>query len=200
MRPRLMLQKMCRDQGKLDEADLKKVYENLYGEHIVCKVILWPTDQGKDAFRRYDAIRNSPTEFDQAASTQPSSALAARGGQIDPIGRYSGPGTAKIEEIAFRMKDGQVSELIPTPGGILVIKRLNSIPAQTNVNYDSVRDKLIKELTDRQMEQAVPQMFTRLNEQAKPLFLLSPADETKKDMEQQSERLLHTNTQGTEKK
>ncbi len=200
IRPRLMLQKMCRDQVRFEEADLKKVYENLYGEHIVCKVILWPADQGKDAFRRYDAIRGSDTEFDQAAATQPSSQLAARGGLIDPIGRHSGQGTAKIEEIAFRMKDGQLSELIPTPGGILVIKRLKSIPARTDVSYDSVRDQLVKELTDRQLEQAVPQYFTRLNDQAKPLFLLSPADETKKDLENQSERLLHTKPEMAEKK
>ncbi|HVK07956.1 MAG TPA: peptidylprolyl isomerase [Gemmataceae bacterium] len=200
IRPRLMLQKMCQGQVKFEEADLKKVYENLYGEHVLCKVILWPADQGKEAFKRYEAIRASDAEFDQAARSQPSSQLAARGGQIDPIGRHSGPGTAKIEEIAFSIKDGQVSELIPTPGGILVIKRLKSIPGRTDVSYDSVRDQLIKELTDRQMEQLVPQYFTRLNEQAKPLFLLSPADETKKDLENQSERLLHTTPEAAEKK
>lgn len=200
IRPRLMLQKMCRDRVKFEETDLKKVYDNLYGEHIVCKVILWPADQAKDALRHYDAIRKSDAEFDAHARDQVNSDLKARGGLVDPIGRHSGPGTAKIEEIAFAMRDGQLSELIQTPGGVLVIKRVSSIPGRTDVTYEAARPQLIKELTDRQMEQAVPEMFNRLNEEAKPLFLVTPADETKRDMEQQSERLLNTNTAGVEKK
>ena len=47
---------------------------------------------------------------------------------VDPIGRNSGPGTAKIEEIAFRLKDGQVSEMIDTGNGLMVIKRIKAIP------------------------------------------------------------------------
>jgi len=189
IKPRLILQAMCKGSLKLEEEDLKKVYENLYGEKIVCRIILWHPDERQQAFRKYDAIRKSEAEFDDAARNQVHSDLSARGGRVDPIGRHSGPGTAKIEEIAFALKDGQLSELIETPGGIMVIKRVQSIPARTEVTYEKVRPLLIKELTDRQMEQEIPKLFARLNEEAKPLFVLTPKHETTKDLEDQSKRL-----------
>src|SRR5262249_44455877 len=155
----------------------------------VCRIILWPKGQEDQAFKRYDTIRKSDDAFDDAARNQLHSDLAARGGQVDPIGRHSGAGTAKIEEIAFKLKDGQLSEVIDTGAGTLVIKRVKSIPARTDVTYESVRELLIKELTDRLMEQEVPKMFARINEEAKPLFIMAPKDETRKELEDQSRRM-----------
>jgi len=189
IKPRLILQAMCKSQLKMEESDLKKVYENLYGEKVICKVILWPKDQAQHALRAYDGIRKDDAAFDDAARSQLNSDLAARGGVVDPIGRHSGPGTAKIEEIAFALKDGQLSELIHTPGGVMVIKRIQSIPAQTTKSYESVRDSLIKVFTERQIEQEIPKMFAKLNDEAKPLFFLSPKDETTKEIEERSRRL-----------
>jgi PPIC-type PPIASE domain len=200
IRPRLVLQAMCKSQIKVEEADLKKVFENLYGEKVVCRVILWAPNQREDAFKRYNEIRKSEEAFDDAARSQLSSDLAARAGLVDPIGRYSGPGTAKIEEIAFRLKDGQLSEIIETPGGLLVIKRVKSIPARTDVTFESAREALVKELTDRLMEQEIPKMFAKLNEEAHPLFVLAPKDETTKEVEDRSKRLLGVDPAALEKK
>ena len=189
IKPRLMLQAMCKDRIKIDEAELKKVYENLYGEKVQCKIILWPEEQKKDVMRMYDKLRDDANAFDAAARGQLYGDLGKVGGQVDPIGRYSGPGTAKVEAIAFQLKDGQLSEIIDTGGGIMVIKRIKSIPAKKEVTYESVRDSLIKEATDRQLELEVPKMFAQLNSEAKPLFILQPANETKKEVEDRSRRL-----------
>ncbi|MBO0699559.1 MAG: peptidylprolyl isomerase [Zavarzinella sp.] len=200
IRPRLLLQAMCKSQIQVDEGGLKEVYENLYGEKVVCRVILWAPDQKQEAFKRYDTIRKSEEAFDDAARSQLSSDLAARAGYVDPIGRHSGPGTAKIEEIAFRLKDGQLSEIIDTPGGLLVIKRVKSVPARTDVTFEQVRPALIKELTDRQIEQAIPKLFAKLNEEAHPLFVLPPKNETREEMEARSKRLLGVDPAALEKK
>jgi hypothetical protein len=66
---------------------------------------------------------------------------------------------------------------------------VESIPARTDVTYEKVRPLLIKELTDRQMEQEIPKVFARINEEAKPLFVLAPKDETTKELLDQSKRL-----------
>ena len=199
IKPRLMVQAMCKDQLNLSEPELRKVFDNIYGEKIQCKVILWPKGAQKDVLRVYDAIRSSDAAFDDAARNQPYSDLQAKGGKIDPIGRHSGPGTAKIEEIAFRLKDGQVSEMIDTGNGILIIKRIESIPPKTAVTFESQKPALVRELTDRQMDQLVPQMFAKLNAEAKPLFILSPKDETREEMEERSRRLLKTDPAALEK-
>lgn len=199
IKPRLILQAMCRDSIKINEADLKKVYDNLFGEKIQCKIILWQLEERKTAFSRYDTIRKSDKDFDEAARTQVHSDLAARGGLVDPIGRNSGPGTAKIEELAFNLKDGQLSELIETPGGIMVIKRVGSIPAKTDVSFEAVKPALIKEFTDRQMEIEIPKMFAAINEEAKPLFILAPMNETTQERDARS-RLLGVDPSKLEKK
>jgi hypothetical protein len=200
IKPRLMVQAMCKSQLKIDDAELKKVYDNLYGEKVQCQVILWPKDQVQAAFKAYDTIRKSPEAFNDAARSQPYSDLAARLGMVDPIGRHSGPGTAKIEEIAFRLTDGQLSEVIETPGGIMVIKRVHSIPAQTAVTFESVRTQLVQVLTDRQMDDLVPKMFAQLNDDAKPLFILTPKDETAKELEERTKRLTGVDPAALEKK
>ena len=193
IKPRLMVQAMCKSQLKIDDVELKKVYDNLYGEKVQCKVILWPKEQQRDLARVYDSIRKNDEKgnaaFNDAARAQPYSDLARLGGMVDPIGRNSGPGTAKIEEIAFRLADGQVSEMIDTGNGLMVIKRMSIIPARTDVSFESQRAALVKELTDRQMDELVPQMFARLNEEAHPLFILAPKDESVKELEERSKRL-----------
>ena len=102
IRPRLILQQMCRDQIKFEEADVKKVFENLYGEKVKCKIILWPSgneaSELQAALKRYASIRKDEKEFDDAARSQLNSDLAARGGVVDPIGRHSGPGTATFTD------------------------------------------------------------------------------------------------------
>jgi hypothetical protein len=189
IKPRLIIQTMCKAQLDLSEAELRKVYDNLYGEKIQCKVIMWPKDHEKDLARVYDAIRNDPAAFEDAARSQKYSDLARVAGEVDPIGRHSGPGTAKIEEIAFRLKDGQLSEMINTGTALMVIKRVKSIPPRTDVTFESVRAQLVKEVTDRQMDELVPKMFARLNDEAHPLFILAPKDETRKETEERSKRL-----------
>jgi hypothetical protein len=189
IKPRLMVQAMCKAQLKIDDTELKKVYENLYGEKAQCRVILWPKGSEKEIMRVYDKLRSDDAAFDEAARSQPYKDLAANGGKVDPVGRHSGPATVKFEEIAFRLKDNQVSEMIDTGGGIMVIKRVGSVPARTDVTFESIRPKLVRECTDRQMDELVPKMFAQLNEEAKPLFILAPADLTSKEMEQRTKGL-----------
>src|SRR5262245_32527447 len=82
IKPRLILQAMCKGAAKLEEEDLKKVYENLYGEKVQCQIILWPQEQKKDVFRIYDTISKDAEAFNDAARSQLSSDLRARLGMV----------------------------------------------------------------------------------------------------------------------
>jgi PPIC-type PPIASE domain len=189
IKPRLILQAMCKAQLKVDDVELKKVYDALYGEKIQVKVIVWPKERERDLARVYDRIRSSDQDFDDAARAQPYADLARLGGMVDPIGRNSGPNTAKVEEIAFRLKDGQLSEMIDTGNGLMVIKRIKALPPRSDVTFEQKRSELVKEVTDRQMDAEVPKMFAQLNEAAKPLFIFAPKDETRKEIEERSKNL-----------
>lgn len=190
IRPRLLLAAMCRDQITLSEEELKKVYENLYGEKVQCKIIMWSGDQKHNAFRRYDTIRKSDDEFDAEARRQPNSDLSARAGLVDPIGRHSGANTSKIEEVAFKLQEGELSQVIDAGPANLVIKCVKRIPARKDVSFEQARPHLIKELTDRLMEKEIPNFFKKIQEEADPLFILNPIDLTVVEQEYQSKKLL----------
>ena len=66
---------------------------------------------------------------------------------------------------------------------------IKAIPPRTDVTFEKKKPELIKELTDRQMDQEVPKMFAQLNEEAKPLFILTPKDETRAESEERSKKL-----------
>ena len=104
-----MLQAMCKDRIKIDEAELKKVYENLYGEKVQCKIILWPEEQKRDVMRMYDKLRDDANAFDAAArasymatsakSADRSIPLAATPGRAPPKSRPS-PSSSRMDNSA----------------------------------------------------------------------------------------------------
>jgi hypothetical protein len=175
MKPRLLLAKLCRDRIPVDEDDLKKMFENRYGEKVRCKIILWPKEQLKIAENYYATLRKDDAGFDSVASKQPNSVLAAHAGEIDPIGRYSGPDSAKVEEYAFNLKVGEVTPIIKLEIGCLVIKRIGTIPPAKNVAFEKVRAQLRKEVIDRKVEKEIPIYFKALRDDANPVFLMENA-------------------------
>ena len=180
LKPRLMLAKLCRDQIQVNEEDLRKMFENRYGEKAKVKIILWPIDQGHIARKMYGELRKPGTEtnpdadWDVVAAKQPDANLGAKAGEIQPIGRHSGPESAKVEEIAFSLKVGDVSPIIEVAKlGHLVVKRTGTIPAVQGVSFEKVRPELHKEVVDRKLEKEIPNYFKTLKEEAKPLNLLA---------------------------
>jgi hypothetical protein len=186
IKPRLLLAKLCRDKVNAEVTDLemKQMFENRYGEKAKCKIILWPKDQRDVAYKLYGQLRGEVTDgtIDQAkaeaawnsvATRQPDSTLAARAGEIEPIGRFSGPDSAKVEEIAFNLKVGEVSPLIELPIGWLVVRRFGTIPPDKAVNIEKVKADLRKEVVDRKIDKEVPKLFTAMKDEAKPLLLLT---------------------------
>src|SRR5436190_1955885 len=68
VRPRLLLQKMCQKEVKVENEDLLKEFEKLYGEKRRAQIIIWPKgDDLKSITRIWDAIRKDEKEFDRVA-------------------------------------------------------------------------------------------------------------------------------------
>src|SRR5206468_4327579 len=91
IRPRLMLSKLSGLDIKVEEAEMKKLFETQFGEKVQCRMIIWaPRPDGvrpeKDAMRMWDTIRKSEAEFDRAARNQATASLAQVGGRLGPIG------------------------------------------------------------------------------------------------------------------
>jgi hypothetical protein len=193
VRPKLLMQKMCRDRIVVLPEDLLKAYEAYHGEKVQLRVIMWPrAEKDKVMNEIYPRIRDSEKEFNEVAKHQASPSLAAAGGKIEPMGRYTA-GDEVIEKEAFSLRQGEISRVIETKEHVVVLKCDGRMPPDATVSLEQVRDKLEKEILRKKIEQEVPILFAELREKAAPkTFLPKPyldAGEQKRDVEQELQQV-----------
>jgi parvulin-like peptidyl-prolyl isomerase len=173
IRPKLLLTKLCRDRVRADEEEVRNLYESKYGEKVECRIILWPPgkNQEKEAMASYNEISGSEEAFAEKAKHQHDTNLSAAGGKIKPMARHT-MGDDNLEHEAFKLRPGEVSTLIPTKQGLVVIKCDGRVPADTTVNLEAERAKLTQEVLARKVEAELGGAFQKLYEQARPVLLL----------------------------
>ncbi len=187
IRPRLMLTKLCQGRVKYTEDELKQCFEAHHGEQLKCRAILWPPDQAKYAMAEYARIRDSEAEFARKAKNQPSPTLAAHGGEMPPFGRHSF-GDENVERAAFQLQPGEISPLIGTPQGQLVIKLDQRIPPNMAMTLDKVRPEMTKEVMARKLQLEMQVAFKELHDKATPRLLLKSAT-AKVDLAEETRRI-----------
>jgi parvulin-like peptidyl-prolyl isomerase len=171
-RPRLQMSKLVASQVKATEDDIKMAFDAYHGEKVECRMILWPKGVDEQlAIRDYPTIRDSEQEFARKARLQPVGSLAGKGGKIDPIHHHT-TGNEALEKAAFSLKPGEVSELIGTPEGVVVIKCDAHYPAETNVSLEQERARLTQEVLYRKTQLQIPETFAKLREQANARLML----------------------------
>jgi hypothetical protein len=170
VRPRLMLAKLCRDRIHVTEEDLRAAFDAYHGEKVECRMILWPQDSMNLAMQHYAKLRDDDKEFDQAARTQMSPSLAQGGGRTT-IGRHT-TGDDKLEQHAFALQPGEVSELFGTPQGVVILKCDRHVPPDTSVSFADCRATLEREVIERKTQLEMPVCFGELRKLAAPRLLL----------------------------
>jgi hypothetical protein len=195
IRPKLLMHKLCRDRVRVEEEDLKRGYEAYYGEKVQVQMILWPKEEHHVAKKKWDEIRKDAKAFNKAAREQASAELARGNGIVQPFGRHT-TGSAVLEREAFdNLEVGEVSGVIETPQGYVVLKVLQRIPPQTDVKLEEVRDKLEKEIIDKKVLAEVQVLFAELQKQADPRLLLKKG-ETQEQLERDVRREIAPNMIG----
>src|SRR5262249_49878985 len=68
IRPRLIMEKMCRARVAVTRDDLTQAFEAKYGEKVDCKIIMWPKGEEKNVINQiWPRIHNDDKEFDHCA-------------------------------------------------------------------------------------------------------------------------------------
>ena len=176
VKPRLLLTKMCKDRVKITDEDLAKAFENRYGERRQAKVICWNKEDLRAAQKQWDEARKGDAEFDAVARTQADPTLAGACGLVKPVDRHSGAADATVEKVLFTLKVGEISQLFDTPSGIMCVKLVAVLPAETTVQFDDkLKGALTRELAETRLGQEIPKCFQELKALAKPqLYLKGP--------------------------
>jgi foldase protein PrsA len=156
---------------RVSEEDVRKTFEGHYGEMLQCRMIMWPADQIKFALADYARIRDSEDAFTQKAKQQASPTLAAGAGRIADFGRWT-LDDKTVEDEAFKLQPGEISPLIGTPAGHVVIKCDRRIPAQAGVKLEQVRPQMEEEVRARNVQVEMGLVFGELAKKAHPQLML----------------------------
>jgi parvulin-like peptidyl-prolyl isomerase len=191
LRPKLALAKLCRGQVQVTENDLHKAFEAYHGEKVECQMIMWPREEERHVMNDiYAKIRDSADEFDRVAKTQASPQLAAMAGHIAPFARNT-TGNEELEKEAFRLQPGEISRVLQTPQGLVVLKCIKHLDAdKTAVLDEKERAKLEKEIIERKVQLEFPKVFSQLREQANPQLFLGKHAQTEEELTKQAKEAL----------
>lgn len=163
-RPALMFRKLAGKRCEPTAEELQKAYEANYGTKVQCRMIL-EKDRHKANTMWRKVFGKTEKEFMEVAMTQTTAPdLASVAGLVAPINRYSALG--EVEKAAFSLKDGDVSHLIETPQGWVILYRIKEVPPQKHVKFEDVRDILFKDILDKKVAIEAPKIFKDLEAKA----------------------------------
>jgi hypothetical protein len=171
IRPKLMLSKLVRSRVKVTDEDIKKAFDAYYGEKVECRIVMYEKGFERAVLSDYPRLRDSEEEFHKAAKNQKSSSLAATAGKIRPIARNT-TGNDELEKAAFALQPNEVSPVIGTPEGLIIVKCDKRIPADTTINLESVREKITAEIIEKKIAAEIPVAFAEMRKRANPKLIL----------------------------
>jgi hypothetical protein len=184
LKPRLLMEKMCRARVSVTREDLAQAYEAHFGEKVDCKIIMWPKSEEKAVMKNWPKIRASNEEFDHFARLQASPSLAAVGGHVKALGHHT-TGSERLEKVLFGLRPGEVSEVLDEPEGLVVIKCIGKVPPDTSKTFEQRRPDLEKEVFDKKVAMEIAKLFEELKKQANPRNLMEPASRVVEDVKRE---------------
>jgi parvulin-like peptidyl-prolyl isomerase len=125
--PQLALHALAADRIKVNETEVRDLFDSRYGAKIKTRVIV--TESRAKAEQLLDLVKQNPGVFGQIAKDHSEDAgSAAARGLIPPIGRNMG--SPEIEAAAFALRPGQVSDIFKVADKYFVLKCESILPQQ----------------------------------------------------------------------
>lgn len=162
--PMLALRKLAGEKIEVSEADVKRAFQRNYGERVQAKAIVM--DNSRRAREVWEQAQEHPEEFEKLARQHSIDRnSAAMDGVIPPIAKFGG--SDKLEEVAFKLKKGDISAMVQVgPSQIVILKcEGRTVPTVTDINQ--VKSILIEELKEEKTQLAVAEVFKKLKAEAR---------------------------------
>jgi parvulin-like peptidyl-prolyl isomerase len=159
--PTLALRKLAAQQLQVSPEELAKAKETYYGPAVKARMIACKDKQRAGevhakALANPDDFGNLAKEFSEDLNT------ASTLGRIQPIRRHVGD--PQIEQVAFRMQPGEVSQVIPAGGQFIILKCEEVLPpSNPPKNYEQALTETIRE---GKLREAASQLFKELQDRA----------------------------------
>jgi parvulin-like peptidyl-prolyl isomerase len=161
--PMLALRKLAGAEIQVTDAELQKEFDSQYGPQIKARIIM--CSDAKKAREIQAMAAQSPDQFgEMAAKFSEDPASASLKGLIQPIRKnVLNP---QIEQAAFSLKDGQVSQVIQVHNQYVILCRESLIPARS-IKLEERKQQLENLIRDRKERELAGKIFGQLEEQLK---------------------------------
>jgi hypothetical protein len=172
IRPKIMMEKLVHASVTITNADLKEAFEARYGPKVECRMIVLDKNNASVAQKVWDNARKGREAFLEEARKQFIPNLAVGEGKVPAIHKHFGD--RKLEEAAFRLKEGEISGLMEMPDGTYVILLCEKhLLANTEIRFENEAIKLSQETQALRVSQRIPVAFEELRKKANPQLVLS---------------------------
>jgi len=169
--------------SKVTDEEIHKFYDENPGkfyrpEQVKLRIILIAVPKDATAEQRAEARARmeeiaakarAGEEFGVLARTHSDHPTKQWDGEMDPFSR--GEADKALEQVAFALKPGEISEVMEVPAGFQIVK-LEAHTAEVRIGEDQVREKIREFLQDQKSREAVEREVERLRKQAKIQILL----------------------------
>lgn len=164
--PMLALKKLAGGEVNVTEEDMFRAFERDYGPRVRARLILIEGNN-RQASEIWNKCNAAPDTFDALAreySADPNT--RPLGGLIPPIRRFGGD--PRIEEAAFAMQPGQISNLIAIDGVVdrYVILKCEGFTEPLVNDIRQVWDELLAQITEEKVQESVAITFENLRQSA----------------------------------
>ncbi|HEX6963645.1 MAG TPA: peptidylprolyl isomerase [Lacipirellula sp.] len=163
--PSAALKKLTAKDVVVDESDIQKGFEANYGERVRCRAIV--LSNMRRAQEVWDKARRNPSpEYfgDLAAEYSVEPTSKALRGEVPPLGRHGGQ--PQLEEVAFQLEEGQISGIIQVADKFVIL-RSEGRTERMDIDLESVRDELYRDIHEKKLRMAMGLKFEEINATAR---------------------------------
>jgi parvulin-like peptidyl-prolyl isomerase len=169
--PMMALRRLVHDRVQVTDEEFNRAFLARYGEAVKCRMILVDKRDTAESLRARAVA--APAEFGALAKqfSQDEASASVRG-LIPPIRRYTGD--SRIEEVAFSLKDDEISEVLQLGDQWIVLQAVRRMPASNPAPQamPAIREQIIDAIRDEKVRETASELFATLQREAKVVKVL----------------------------
>lgn len=169
--PMMALRRLVHDQVQVTEEEFNRAFLARYGESVKCRMIMVDKKELAESLRARAVA--APAEFGALAKqySQDESSASVRG-LIPPIRRYTGD--SRIEDVAFSLKENEVSEVMQLGDQWIVLQSVRRMPASnpSPQAIPAIREQIVDAIRDEKIRETASEMFAKLQKDAQVVKVL----------------------------
>jgi len=173
--PTLALRRLASAQISVSDEEFRQAFESEYGPKVRARVIAVSSREKADWLRK--SLQSDPDSFPRLAKEHSEDrATASAYGVIPPIRKHMGD--PNVEQVAFSLKEGEVSPIIQVGNQYLILKCEQQIP-RTYVAAEQmpeIEKQLKQQIVDHKMRVESANVFQQLQSQAQITTVLGDAE------------------------